>query len=95
MLLQDIFGAHGVLAMRRSQKEVQEIRKDISRLDEDNLRLQDRVKSLKTDPAAIEKIMREEMKLARPGEVVFETHPQSGKDLRSTSPQQENPSKKP
>ncbi len=75
LLLQDVFGTHGVLAMRRSQKEAQEIRKDISRLDEENQRLQDRVKSLKTDPAAIEKIAREEMKLSRQGEVIFQTHP--------------------
>ena len=81
LLLQDTFGTHGVLAMRRSQKEAQEIRKDISRLDEENLRLQDRVKALKTDPAAIEKPAREEMKLKRPGEVIFETHPRPSDDL--------------
>jgi len=75
LLLQDVFGTHGVLAMRQSQKEAQGIRKDISRLDEENQRLQDRVKALKTDPAAIEKIAREEMKLSRQGEVIFQTQP--------------------
>lgn len=87
LLLQDVFGTHGVLAMRRSQKEAQEIRKDISRLDEENQRLQDRVKSLKTDPAAIEKIAREEMKLSRQGEFIFQTHPKPpSDDLHNRSP---------
>ena len=71
LLLQDIFGTHGVLAMRRSQKEAAEIRKEIERLDEENRRLQDRVKALKSDPTAIERIAREEMGLARPGELIF------------------------
>ncbi|HXO00025.1 MAG TPA: septum formation initiator family protein [Candidatus Acidoferrales bacterium] len=95
LLLQDVFGTHGVLAMRRSKKEAQEIQKDISRLDEKNRWLQDRVKALKTDPAAIEKIMREEMKLKRPGEVVFETHPKPKDDPRSVTPRPDDPPKKP
>jgi cell division protein FtsB len=95
LLLQDTFGTHGVLAMRRSQKEAQEIKKDISRLDEENLRLQDRVKALKTDPAAIEKPAREDMKLKRPGEVIFETHPRSSDDSHSAAPRPDSPAKKP
>jgi cell division protein FtsB len=95
LLLQDIFGTHGVLAMRRSQKEAQEIQKDISRLDEKNRWLQDRVKALKTDPAAIEKIVREELKLKRPGEVIFETRPKPKDDLHSAAPNPDSSPKKP
>ena len=95
LLLQDTFGTHGVLAMRRSKKETQEIRKDILRLDEDNQKLQERVKSLKTDPAAIEKIMREQMKLKRPGEIIFETHPKPSVDLHSAPPTSGDPVNKP
>jgi cell division protein FtsB len=36
------------------------------------------VKSLKTDPAAIEHIAREENGLARPGEFIFKTQPKAG-----------------
>jgi cell division protein FtsB len=95
LLLQDVFGTHGVLAMRRSQKEAQEIRRDISRLDEENQRSQARVKALKTDPAAIEKIVREEMKRARPGEVIFDTRPRPGSDSHSDPAPSDNPVKKP
>lgn len=95
LLLQDVFGTHGVLAMRRSQKEAREIQKDISRLDEKNKWLQDRVKALKTDPAAIEKIVREELKLKRPGEVIFETRTKPKDDSRSVTPLPDDSSKKP
>jgi cell division protein FtsB len=95
LLLQDIFGTHGVLAMRRSQKEAQEIRVDISRLDEKNRWLQDRVKALKTDPGAIEKIVREELKLKRPGEVIFETHPKPKDDLHGAAPNPDSSPQKP
>jgi cell division protein FtsB len=95
LLLQDIFGTHGVLAMRESEKQAQEIRKDIQRLDDENKRMQDRVKGLKSDPATIEKIAREEMKLSRPGEVIFQTQPKPASELQYPAPQADNPAKKP
>jgi cell division protein FtsB len=95
LLLQDVFGTHGVLAMRESQKEAQGIQKDISRLDEENQRLQNRVKALKTDPAAIERIAREEMKLSRQGEVVFQTQPKPSREYQNSSPHPDDSTKKP
>jgi cell division protein FtsL len=95
LLLQDVFGTHGVLAMRQSQKEAQGIQKDISRLDEENQRLQNRVKALKTDPAAIERIAREEMKLSRQGEVIFQTQPKPSREFQNSSPRPDDSTKKP
>ena len=71
----DIFGAHGFLAMRRTQKEMQQVRAKIARLDRDNSALGDQVSALKTDPKTIERIAREEMGLARPGEKIFKLPP--------------------
>lgn len=71
LLLSDVFGTHGVLAMRRSQKQAADIQKQIDQLDQENKQLEDRVKSLKTDPSSVEHIAREEMGLARPGEYIF------------------------
>jgi cell division protein FtsL len=95
LLLQDVFGTHGVLAMRQSQKEAQGIQKDISRLDEENQRLQNRVKSLKTDPAAIERIAREEMKLSRQGEFIFRTQPRPANELQNPASRPDSSAKKP
>jgi cell division protein FtsB len=77
LVLQDIFGTHGVLAMRRSQREAAEIRKEIQKLNDENKELQDRVKGLKSDPQAIEQIARQEMGLARPGELIFKLPPKN------------------
>jgi cell division protein FtsB len=71
LLVHDVFGAHGFLAMRRTQKEIERLRQEIQQVNEENRALADQVKSLKSDPRMIERIAREEMGLARPGELIF------------------------
>ena len=71
LLVHDIFGAHGFIAMRRTQKEIEQIREQIGKLNSDNKSLSSQVNSLKTDPKAIERIAREDMGLARPGEIIY------------------------
>jgi len=71
LLLQDILGAHGFLAMRRTQKEIQRLRQEIQQMKADNRELAGQLKALKSDPRMIERIAREEMGLARPGELIF------------------------
>lgn len=78
LLLQDVFGTHGLVAMRRSQKEAERTQKEINQINEENRQLEGRVKSLKTDPQTIERIAREEMGLARPGEYIFKIQPSPG-----------------
>jgi cell division protein FtsB len=71
LVLQDVFGAHGLMAMRRSKIEMQAIQAHIDQLDQENLDLQQRIQNLKSNPSAIEKIARDRMGLARPGELIF------------------------
>ena len=71
LLVHDIFGAHGFIAMRRTQKEIEDIRAQIGKVNAENKSLADEVNALKTDPQSIERIAREEMGLARPGEMIF------------------------
>ncbi|MBZ5693972.1 MAG: septum formation initiator family protein [Acidobacteriia bacterium] len=78
LLLQDVFGTHGLIAMRRAQQEAARVQKQIDQINEENRQLQERVKALKTDPQAIERIAREEMGLARPGEYIFKIPPRPG-----------------
>lgn len=94
LLLQDILGTHGVLAMRHSQRQAADLQKEINRLNEENQQMQERVKALKTDPAAIERIAREEMGLARPGEYIFKTSPKPV-EPSAESPEPSDPPKKP
>jgi cell division protein FtsB len=71
LLVHDIFGPHGFIAMRRTQKEIEEIREQIGKVNQENKSLTEEVNALKTDPKSIERIAREEMGLARPGEMIF------------------------
>jgi cell division protein FtsB len=72
LLIQDIFGTHGVLAMHRSQVELQRIQGEIKQLNEDNKKLQGDAKDLESDPATIEGLARK-MGLGRRRDLVFET----------------------
>jgi cell division protein FtsB len=71
LLVHDIFGTHGFLAMRRTQLEIEQIREQIGKVNEENKSLTEQVNALKSDPKSIERIAREEMGLARPGELIF------------------------
>ena len=71
LVVHDVFGAHGFIAMRRKQSEIEQVQKDISRLNAENSELGQQVKALKSDPHLIEKIAREELQHARPGEVII------------------------
>ena len=75
LLVQDIFGAHGVLAMHRSQIELQKVQREIDQLNSENDRLKNNVKDLQTDRITNERVAREDLRLAKPGELVFKTHP--------------------
>ena len=71
LFLHDIFGTHGFLAMRRTKQEIQRVQVEIDRLDKENSELSQEVKALKSDPHKIESIARDELGLAKPGEVII------------------------
>jgi cell division protein FtsB len=94
ILVHDIFGEHGVLAMHRTKKQAEQVRQEIQRLDDENRLLQERVKALKSDPRAIERVAREDMGLARPGELIFKLPPKPNDSAESGQPDTTNPPKK-
>jgi cell division protein FtsB len=75
LAIHDVFGAHGYLAMRRTETEIDQLRGQIQQLSRENQSLSQEVTALKTDPKAIEKIAREDMGLVRPGEMIFKLPP--------------------
>ena len=87
LLISDVFGTHGVLAMQRSQKQAADVQKKIEQLNQENAQLEAKVKALKTDPVAVERIAREEMGLAKPGEYIFKVAPQTQSTQRITDGQ--------
>jgi cell division protein FtsB len=73
--IHDILGSHGFLAMRRTQKEMDQLRSQVKQLNEENNRMAGEAQALKSDPQAVERIAREDMGLARPGEMIFKLPP--------------------
>lgn len=71
-----IFGANGTMVYSHKLAEHRALDKEILQLKEENERLAHHVQALKNDPKTIEKEAREQLRYARPGEVIY-TLPQS------------------
>ena len=75
LIVHNIFGQNGYLALRRQQKQVQTLQQEIQQLKQDNDDLAKQIKALKSDPAAVERLAREQMHLVKPGEKVYTLPP--------------------
>jgi cell division protein FtsL len=71
MIVHDVFGTHGFLAMRRTQVEIRKVKANLEALSKENAALAQEVKDLNSDPRLIEKIARDDLGLARPGEIII------------------------
>ena len=71
LLVHELFGSHGFLALRQEKKEIQSLRLQIRQLQDENEQLDKRIKALQSNPKAIERLAREQMRLARPGELIY------------------------
>ena len=66
-----VFGANGMVAYRQKEDEYKHLQVEVKQAQSENERLRQRVNSLKTDPEAIEKEAREQLKYAKPGELIY------------------------
>jgi cell division protein FtsB len=64
-------GPSGYLLLQKRQAEKEKLEQDVRRLAVEHIRLASDVEQLKNDPKSIEKVAREELKLAKPGEVIY------------------------
>ena len=71
MLWSLMMGEMGAVKYFRMRARENALRADIAHLKQDNLRLMKEVRSLKQDPAYLERLARDKIGLARPGEVVY------------------------
>ncbi|MFI5102739.1 MAG: septum formation initiator family protein [Terriglobales bacterium] len=71
LLLHAMFGANGLVVYRQKRAEMQALQSEVEHLQKENSEYADQVKSLKSDPAAIEKEAREQLHYTRRGEVVY------------------------
>ena len=69
-----LFGANGMLAYHQKKKESRSLDTEIQSLQRENDRLQKEIEGLKSDPKVIEREAREQLRYAKPGEVIY-TYP--------------------
>jgi cell division protein FtsB len=73
MLLLTVFNEKGAIEVHAQAKKLSAIESEITKLDTNNKQLMAEIQGLRSDPNAIEKIAREELKLVKPGEIVLVT----------------------
>lgn len=91
LVVHTVFGEHGYLALRRQRQEQERLQSEIERLKEENRRLAEEVEKLKTDPRAIERVAREQLKMARPGEKIITLPPENPPASNSQTPEKKKP----
>jgi cell division protein FtsB len=84
LIVHEILGAHGFMALRQEKREIESLREQIRQLKDENAQLDKRIKALQSDPKAIERLAREGMGLARPGELIFTGVPQKDSPKEQT-----------
>jgi len=73
VLMLAVFNDRGLIQVQEKSKKLAGIETEISKIDAENKALTKEIHNLRTDPATIEKLAREELKLVKPGEVVLVT----------------------
>ncbi|MDR3674255.1 MAG: septum formation initiator family protein [Acidobacteriota bacterium] len=71
LIVHNIFGQNGYLALRRQRKELQTIQQQLLQLKQENDQLDKENRDLKSNPDAIERKAREDMHLVKPGEKIY------------------------
>lgn len=71
MFVHVMFGPNGMVVYQKKRSEYHKLQEDIQVLQKQNQSYSQQIKALKSDPKAIEKAAREELRYARPGEVVY------------------------
>jgi len=72
MMAFTVWGDRGLLAMWRTQHDLERLGREIEIVEQKNATLIREAQRLRSDLGLIEKIAREELGLVRPGEIVFE-----------------------
>jgi cell division protein FtsB len=66
-----VFGDNGMVAYQKKRAEYRKLQQEVEQMQKDNDALSNQVKALQSDPKAIEKEAREQLRYAKPGEVIY------------------------
>lgn len=71
LVVGSIFGDKGVLQVWEQRRRTAELEQQVDALRNENAKLAAEIRALRTEGSAIERLAREQLGLARPGETVF------------------------
>ena len=71
MLMHEVFGRNGYLTLRREKKEYTALQQQIQNVSQQNQELKQKIHALKNNPEAVEKQARDQLHLAKPGEIIY------------------------
>jgi len=71
LVVHEVFGQNGILALRQQRKDLEVLQLKIQQLQQENEQLERQIKALRSDPKAIERLARDQMRMARPGEIIY------------------------
>lgn len=71
LLMSFMFSQEGISELQRSRRRVAELEASIKRLEQENQQLESEIRSLKESTFALERIAREDLGMAREGEIVY------------------------
>jgi cell division protein FtsB len=66
-----VFSDRGIAELQNARKRVNTLHSDIQRLESENARLRSEIVSVKKSTYAVERIAREDLGMAKPGEVTY------------------------
>ena len=75
LVVGSLFGDRGILHLMTQRQRAEALARELDSLRDENAHLAAEIAALRSDPDAIERIAREELGLARPGETVFLIRP--------------------
>ncbi len=70
-MLNSLFGERGISGLLKAREEHARLVREVEALETENARLSDQIRALRSDPLVVERLARETLGMARPGEIVL------------------------
>jgi len=91
LLVPLIVGDMGLVKYFKMRKTDHQLQLEIQQLSDENLKIEEEVRALRSDPVKIEQLARERLGLVRPGEVVYQFEPAAPSDRPQNPPETGRP----
>jgi len=84
-----IFSKGGLRALLEARRKNREIKQEIEKLGEENRQLEGEIQDLRGNPVAIERLAREQMRMAKPNEIILAIPDEQGQETNNLTPVRE------